>query len=156
MKLGVSLILAALTLLLAGLTTGCNSNEMAVRSVSAQQQTKPAPPADDGIRRITVQETQELLAKGEAVIIDVRTEPAYKAEHIKNSKSLPANQLLAHMDELPKDKLIVAYCSCPTEHTSGAAVINLKGKGYANAAALLGGFDAWKKAGLPVAASPAN
>jgi hydroxyacylglutathione hydrolase len=129
---------------------------MGVKSASAQQQTKPAAPPDDGIRRITVQETQELLAKGEAVIIDVRSEPAYKADHIKNSKSLPANELLAHIDELPKDKLIVAYCSCPTEHTSGAAVINLKAKGYTNAAALLGGFDAWKNAGLPVEASAAK
>jgi rhodanese-related sulfurtransferase len=29
-------------------------------------------------------------------------------------------------------------------------VINLKTKGIENAAALLGGFDAWKKAGFPV------
>jgi rhodanese-related sulfurtransferase len=29
-------------------------------------------------------------------------------------------------------------------------VLNLKTKGIENAAALLGGFDAWKKAGYPV------
>jgi rhodanese-related sulfurtransferase len=29
-------------------------------------------------------------------------------------------------------------------------VLNLKTKGFENAAALLGGFDAWKNAGLPV------
>jgi rhodanese-related sulfurtransferase len=29
-------------------------------------------------------------------------------------------------------------------------VVNLKAKGIENAAALLGGFDAWKAAGFPV------
>jgi rhodanese-related sulfurtransferase len=29
-------------------------------------------------------------------------------------------------------------------------VLNLKTKGFVNAVALLGGFDAWQKAGFPV------
>jgi rhodanese-related sulfurtransferase len=139
-----------LLVLLGAFSAGCNSRELPRTQAASVQPTPLAPRPNDGVRRITPQETQDLLTKNQAVVIDVRSEPAYKAGHIKGSRLLPVNQFLAHVDELPKDKLIVTYCSCPTEHTSAAAVINLKTKGLTNAAALLGGYDAWKNAGLPI------
>jgi 3-mercaptopyruvate sulfurtransferase SseA len=65
----------------------------------------------DGVRRVTVPELQDLLAKNQAVVIDVRSEDAYKTAHIKGAKLMPVSEILNHVNDLPKDKLIVTYCS---------------------------------------------
>jgi len=54
------------------------------------------------------------------------------------------------VDELPKDKLIVTYCSWPNEHSSASSAQTLKSKNITNVAALLGGYAAWQNAGLPI------
>jgi rhodanese-related sulfurtransferase len=53
----------------------------------------------------------ELWEKGDVVIIDTRGESAYKEEHIKGALSMPAGTVLSHLEELPKNKMIVAYCT---------------------------------------------
>jgi rhodanese-related sulfurtransferase len=108
------------------------------------------PPPADNARRISAEELYKLWEKGDVLIIDTRAEPAYKDEHIKGSISMPTGSVLGRIDELPRNKMIVAYCTWPAEHTSAGAVLELKTKGIDNAAALLGGLDAWKSAGYPV------
>jgi rhodanese-related sulfurtransferase len=51
---------------------------------------------------------------------------------------------------LPREKLIVTYCACKHEGLSGHAVQELQKQGIENSAALVGGLDAWRAAGLPV------
>ena len=69
------------------------------------------PPQGDGVRRINVAEARAALDKGEAVMVDVRLKNEFDAGHIKGSKSLPKSEILSRADELPKDKLIIAYCA---------------------------------------------
>jgi predicted sulfurtransferase len=90
--------------------TACNSAEQTTSKGSpvAPQATKP--PAD-GARRVTVVELKDMLAKDEAVVIDVRNEDSYKAAHIKGAKLIPEAEVVKRSDELPKNKLIVTYCS---------------------------------------------
>jgi rhodanese-related sulfurtransferase len=62
------------------------------------------------------------------------------------------------MSELPKDKLIAAYCTCHAEATSAGAAILLKQYGY-KTAALKDGITAWQRVGGKVTApvaTPAN
>lgn len=61
--------------------------------------------------RITAAELRKLVDKGDAVIIDVRSKAAYDAEHIEGAISLPLGDLEARAGELPKEKLIAAYCT---------------------------------------------
>ena len=63
---------------------------------------------------------------------------------------MPLGLVAGSASELPKDKLIVPYCACSAEQISARAVQELKKQGYENTAALVGGWDAWVKAGLPV------
>jgi hydroxyacylglutathione hydrolase len=136
-----------------GTLAACNSKETIISQLpnGGPTQTPPASqnPADNA-PRITAEELHELWEKGKVLIIDTRTEPSYKEGHIKGAILIPAGEILAKVDELPRDKKIVTYCTWPAEHTSAGAVLNLKTKGFDNAAALLGGLDAWKKAGYPV------
>ena len=66
---------------------------------------------DDGVRRITPAEAREAVERGRAVIVDVRGEDSYKAGHIKGARWIPLNDLGARAGELPRDKMIITYCS---------------------------------------------
>ena len=72
----------------------------------------PQPPEQgDGVRRITPAEAREALDKGQAIIIDVRNDEAYKMGHVKGALLIPVNDFVARMKDLPRDKLIITYCS---------------------------------------------
>jgi rhodanese-related sulfurtransferase len=103
---------------------------------------------------ITPAELQAKLEKQEAVVIDVRGSVPYDLGHIDGAISMPLGLIAKRFDELPQDKLIVAYCSCKREEISDEAVRELAKKGFDHAAALKGGYDAWVAAGLPVVPAP--
>lgn len=111
-------IIVTLAICLAGgVLTACNSNETLLTQNNAappQGKTTPIPgaatPADNA-KRITAEELHKLWEKNEVVIIDTRAEVAYKQEHIKGSISMPTGTVLQRIDELPKNKMIVAYCT---------------------------------------------
>jgi hypothetical protein len=98
-------------LLLAAVLTACNSAEQQKPPVATTKNPASVPTPGDGVRRVTVQETAELVAKGQAVIVDVRAYGAYFQEHIKGSISIPNNEIFNRLDQLPHDKLIVTYCA---------------------------------------------
>ena len=66
--------------------------------------------ADDA-PRIKADEVRELLKKNKAVLVDVRGEAAYKASHIKGALNIPYTEILKRSGELPRNKMIVTYCS---------------------------------------------
>jgi predicted sulfurtransferase len=111
MRLIISFL--ALAILGLGVLTACNSAEWknARTSPVAPAQTAPAPPPSDGARRVTVAELQDLLARNEAVVIDVRNQASYDVGHVRGAKLIPEAEVVSHIDELPKNKLIVTYCS---------------------------------------------
>ena len=103
----------AVALLALAVLTACNSLEQKISNagpIAPRQPTSTASPSD-GIRRITVVELRDLLAKNEAFVVDVRNDANYKAGHIRGAKLIPVADTLKHVDELPTDKLIVTYCS---------------------------------------------
>lgn len=70
-----------------------------------------APQAAAEAKRISVAEAKAALEGGKAVLIDVRVKQAYDAEHAKGALSVPLAELPNRFAELPKDKLIIAYCT---------------------------------------------
>lgn len=93
--------------------TACNSAEQKATKSSPLAAASPAQnvPPPDGIRRVTTVELKDLLDKDKAVVIDVRNDASYNAAHIKGAKLIPEAEVAKRSDELPKDKLIVTYCS---------------------------------------------
>jgi 3-mercaptopyruvate sulfurtransferase SseA len=92
---------------------GCNSAESKLQ-VSDQDKSKTAPPAttpSDGARRITITELKELQKKNAVYIVDVRNQASYDAGHIPGSVLIPAADILKHVDDLPRNRMIVTYCS---------------------------------------------
>jgi 3-mercaptopyruvate sulfurtransferase SseA len=78
-----------------------------------EQKAPQAPPAqaapEDGVARITPAEARELLEKGTAIIVDVRGEESYRIGHVKGALWMP--DIAARTKELPRDKMIITYCS---------------------------------------------
>jgi rhodanese-related sulfurtransferase len=104
--------------------------------------------------RITRDEARKLVKAGKAVYIDVRSTATYQQGHLPGALSIPGSQLLNHLQELPPGKKLITYCACVEEHTAAIAVLNLHAHRLDNAAALVGGWNDWKAAGLPIEVGP--
>lgn len=106
-----------LLLAVAGLVYVASCSNAAAPPVKVENTAKPiaAQPAheDDGhdAPRITLADAKKDFDAGNAVIIDVRDENAYKSEHIKSALNIPKFTLEAKFDSIPKGKKIIAYCS---------------------------------------------
>jgi membrane protein DedA with SNARE-associated domain/rhodanese-related sulfurtransferase len=108
--------------------------------------------------RITVDELQGLIQGGATpTIIDVRSPSA----RVRDGRRIPGALLvdMAELDkdfpELPTNRDIVVYCTCPNEASSGRVAKALMTRGFTRVRPLLGGFDAWVEAGFPVDPLPA-
>ena len=105
MKLKVLLIFLAL------MVAGCNAIDTKVRSQAHNANATSSPQVNDGIKRITPDELAKLMEEGKVVVLDVRNQQMYDAGHIRGARLIPFNEVDKHLDELPKDKQIVTYCS---------------------------------------------
>ena len=87
----------------------------ACNAVDKTANTKPAAGSQtvyaDGARRVTTVELEDMLKKGQAIVVDVRNQASYDLGHIPGAKLIPAGEILNHVNELPRDKTIVTYCS---------------------------------------------
>ena len=82
----------------------------------ANSNTKPIPQGPetiyaDGARRVTIEELEAMIKDGTALVVDVRSQDAYDVGHIPGARLIPAGEILNHVKELPRDKMIVTYCS---------------------------------------------
>jgi len=105
-------ILLILAFVIAAGLLACNSNETLLSQTPVQvKPVAPATPPPDNAKRITAEELHKLWEKNDVLIIDTRAESAYKQEHIKGSISVPVGTLSSKFDQLPKNKMIAAYCT---------------------------------------------
>jgi 3-mercaptopyruvate sulfurtransferase SseA len=109
-------VLTSLVFIVAiGILAGCTSRDAIgsqTQKPSAQTSQSPSPPPPaDTARRITAAEAYKLYEKGNVVVIDTRTEAAFKESHIKGAILVPVNEVAAKANELPHDKFILAYCT---------------------------------------------
>lgn len=103
--------------------------------------------------RITVTELNNALAEGRGpLVVDIRG----MANRIVDARTIPGAILadLAGLDDLvkevPTDREVVIYCTCPNEISAARAAQLLSQRGYLRVRPLLGGLDAWADAGYPV------
>jgi 3-mercaptopyruvate sulfurtransferase SseA len=63
---------------------------------------------------------------------------------------LTPDQLPRQGLDLPRDRDIILYCTCPNETSSISTALRLRKMGIARVRPLLGGFDAWKRLSYPL------
>ena len=103
-----------------------------------------------------VEAARELLA-GTAVVYDVRSHGYYlpNATRVEGSKRLDPNALNQVELDFPLDKQVYVYCTCWRDATSAEVAHTLRKRGVL-CSVIHGGLQAWKKAGLPLEAIPAE
>ncbi len=72
----------------------------------------------------------ELPGTGSAVLLDVRPTDEYAAGHWPDALSIPIDALSRRLDELPRDKMIIAYCRGPFCTFADEAVQLLRDNGF--------------------------
>jgi membrane protein DedA with SNARE-associated domain/rhodanese-related sulfurtransferase len=103
--------------------------------------------------RISVDELYRLMDAGTApLIVDVRSQIARSLEprYIPGALHLPMHGFEEHVKELPRDREIILYCSCPNEASAAQVAKLLIDNGFVRVRPLLGGLEAWIAAGHPV------
>lgn len=100
------------------------------------------------LESVTAEELLSKMEKDEAIVLDVRPEEEYHHGHIPSAISIPIEQLVDRLYELPKDKEVIAYCRGPFCLFADEAVAILHQKGF-KAKRLQEGFPDWSVKGLP-------
>jgi len=103
----------------------------------------------DYIPQITVQDFVELREQepDRIAVLDVRELGEVGGGAIENSLCIPLGKLKSRLAELDRQKRLVVHCK--GGYRSSIATSILRRAGFRDIANLIGGFDAWKTAGLP-------
>jgi hydroxyacylglutathione hydrolase len=102
----------------------------------------------DYIPQITIQDFVELREQepNRIAVLDVREPGELASGAIENSLFIPLGKLTSRTAELDREKLLVVHCK--GGYRSSIATSILRRAGFRDIADLIGGFDAWKTAGL--------
>jgi rhodanese-related sulfurtransferase len=112
--------------------------------------------AKQQIENLTPLQVSEELAKGDALLVDIREGDELNVNgKIANSLHASRGMLEFYADpampyykpELVADKRIILHCA--SGGRSALAAVTLKEMGYSKVAHMDGGIKAWKEAGLP-------
>ncbi|MBP7370166.1 MAG: c-type cytochrome [Arenimonas sp.] len=94
-----------------------------------------------------------LQAKQRLVLLDTRVTSVWQTAHIEGSFPLPYySDFDVVTKHLPKDVMIVAYCSCPRA-AAESVIEKLRDRGYKHTAVLYEGIFGWMHLGYPVSQS---
>jgi membrane protein DedA with SNARE-associated domain/rhodanese-related sulfurtransferase len=105
------------------------------------------------IARITPEELKTKLDGGEEmIVVDVRDRIDFDAEPaiIPGALHLTTEELEARHQEIPREREIVLYCTCPSEETSARAALLLRRRGIERIRPLAGGYHGWRDRGYPM------
>jgi rhodanese-related sulfurtransferase/DNA-binding transcriptional ArsR family regulator len=131
---------------------------LALRTVAAERipevpqiahQFAVAPEGDDAMTRTDL---HARLARRAVTIIDVRPAVEFESGHLPGAISAPVDALPSLIDELPRDRPVVAYCRGTYCLFADEAVALLRERGF-EAYRLLGGWPEWLAEDLPVSKS---
>jgi rhodanese-related sulfurtransferase len=120
-------------------------------AASAQDSTVSAAPESLAIARIAVPQAMLAEKRGEIVFVDVRGSGQRAIGHIAHDIGIPIEKFAARLNELPRNRRLVFYCSCPAEELALEAARQMQAAGHSRVAVLVGGYDAWRAAGGAIA-----
>jgi membrane protein DedA with SNARE-associated domain/rhodanese-related sulfurtransferase len=103
--------------------------------------------------RITVDELNEMLEAGEKpIVLDVRSLADVERDPmlIRTARHMTLDEVETRHQEIPRDRDVILYCSCPNEASAARVALSLRRKGIMRVKPLLGGMDAWKERNFPM------
>jgi membrane protein DedA with SNARE-associated domain/rhodanese-related sulfurtransferase len=103
--------------------------------------------------RITPDELHQKVEAGEnPMILDLRPQSELKESpsSIRGAVHMTMDEVERRLQEIPRDRDIILYCSCPNEVSSARVALRLHRKGISRVRPLLGGIDAWRERDYPM------
>lgn len=107
-----------------------------------------ATPEKAEIKQVSVEHTNETVAKNNVQFIDVRTVEEYKSGHAPKAVNLPLEGLENEFAKLDKDKPVYVICQTGRRSQKGAELLNQAG--FKEVYNVTGGTSAWTNANLPL------
>ena len=107
--------------------------------------------------RLEPSDLKAQLDAGEQVyIVDLRHPLELLAEPftLPRATHFSPDALAARKDEIPRDRDVVLFCTCPSEATAAKTALTLHKLGIERVRPLRGGYDEWKRLGFPLDAIP--
>lgn len=101
----------------------------------------------DKVNRITASQFKNELKVGESIVLDVRRDSEYSAEHVEEAFSRPLSEINSWFNQIETDKPF--YLHCAGGYRSMIAASILKSRGIHNFKEIEGGFKAIAEAGVP-------
>ena len=96
----------------------------------------------------TVQELFQKLGDKDLFLLDVRDIKKHMTQgHIPGSHHIYVGELPEHINEIPKDRPIYVYCDAGYKGSLAASLLAMRG--YDKVTNVLGGIQAWLRAGFP-------
>ncbi|HEY0796431.1 MAG TPA: VTT domain-containing protein [Acidisarcina sp.] len=103
--------------------------------------------------RLEPEELKGMLDRGQQVyIVDLR----HPLDYLPDPRVVPTairmtpDKLVERKDEIPLDRDIVLYCTCPSDASAGKMAITLQKLGIHRVRPLHGGFEGWRDKGFPL------
>ena len=100
------------------------------------------------VPQITVEELDTRLRNGSLRVLDVRRQGEWDAGHIAEASLCSLDTFNAGLPQVSSDKPLAVHCK--SGYRSMIACSLLQRAGYRNVVNVVGGFDAWQLAQLPV------
>lgn len=107
--------------------------------------------------RLEPEQLKAQLDAGEQVyIVDLRHPLELVAEPftLPSAMHFSPDALTARHTEIPRDRDVVLFCTCPSEATAAKTAMTLYKLGIERVRPLRGGYDEWKRLGFPLDAIP--
>ena len=103
--------------------------------------------------QITAQALRDRLQAHASQVLDVRRESEWHAGHIEGATWWPLDNFKISPPEIDRDRPVAVHCK--GGYRSMIACSLLQRAGFRNVTNVIGGFDAWQQAKLPVESEPA-
>jgi hydroxyacylglutathione hydrolase len=100
------------------------------------------------VAQITPQDLEDRLGAGKVQVLDVRREPEWDAGHVEGATWWPLDNFRVSPPEIDHEVPLAVHCK--GGYRSMIAASLLQRAGFRNVMNLIGGFDAWQEAKLPV------
>jgi hydroxyacylglutathione hydrolase len=98
--------------------------------------------------QISAHDLQRRLQTDKSRVLDVRREPEWQAGHIEEAAWWPLDNFKVAAPEIDRNAPVAVHCK--SGYRSMIACSLLQRAGFRNVTNVVGGFDAWLLAGLPV------
>lgn len=100
----------------------------------------------EGLRRVPVRmvSPQELGGMDDVFVLDARTRNEHEAGHIPNARQIHGGRVLWNLDQIPRDKTIVAHCQTGPRGAVAASI--LRSAGFEDVRKLEGSYVGWRQA----------